>query len=482
MENNGTTLRKNFLYSFVLTISTYLVPLLVFPYISRVIGPQGIGSIETVDSIINYSIIFSMMGLTTLGTREISINRDNKDRLSKVFSTLFTLNIITTIVILLILIALLFFVPKISDRKDLFFLGITKIIFNLFCVEWFFKGLEKFRYITIRSIVVRIIFVILVFCFVNDKSDTCIYYALWVGITMSNAICNWKYRMSFVNYRIRNVSLKLYYKSFILLGVFAVFSAVYTQLNTTILKFYSDDVQVGYYSTATKLYAVIMAIFLSMTSVMIPRISYLVKHRDLSKVRELTLKMFKLLFLFFIPVLLFFEFFAPEFITLFAGNSFLPSVLPMRIVICQLLVIGTEQIFILQLLIPAKKDYQVAVCSIVGAGVCVITNVLLTARLNTIGSSLAWLFAELSVLLCSSYYVKKQFNIYFPLKLFMKNMVVSIPYILFGFIILHFFDGMWERLLLGASIYSLWAMIIEEKIMKYGLISYVVGLCKSLIK
>lgn len=480
MINKGATIKNNFIYSMVLTLSTYLVPLLVFPYISRIIGPQGIGAIESIDSLINYSIIFSMMGLTTLGVREISRNRDNKERLSKVFSTLFTLNVITTILILLLLIGTFFFIPNFSDRRDLFFLGISKIIFNLFCVEWFFKGLERFRYITIRSIVIRILFVILVFCFVNDKSDTSIYYALWVGMTMSNAICNWKYRKNFAQYRISDISLKVYIKPFFLLGVFAVFSSIYTQLNVYILKFFSDDFHVGYYATAIKIYGVLMALFLSMTSVMVPRISYLVEKGDMNSVRDLTYKMFKMLFMIFVPVLLFFEFFAHEFIIVFAGDAFLPSVIPMRIVMFQLLVIGTEQIFILQLLIPAKKDYQVAACSIVGACVCIISNFLLTSRFNTIGSSLSWLFAECSVLIFSSFYVKKFFNILFPYKMFMKHIAISIPYILFGICILYISDSIWERLLLGTITYLVWTIIIEEKIMKLGISSYVVGLLKSL--
>ena len=119
-------LKKNVLYSTALTLSTYLVPLLVYPHISRVLNANGIGAIDAVDSIINYAIMVSMMGLTTIGIREIAKNKDNSEDLKRTFSSLFTLNLFSTLFVLLILIALLLFVPGLTDRRDLFFVGLSK--------------------------------------------------------------------------------------------------------------------------------------------------------------------------------------------------------------------------------------------------------------------------------------------------------------------------------------------------------------------
>ena len=86
------SLKTNVVYSTLLTLSTYLVPLVVYPYISRVLGPAGIGAVDTVDGFINYAVLFSMMGLTTIGTREIAKSRDSAEGLSRTFSSLFSLN------------------------------------------------------------------------------------------------------------------------------------------------------------------------------------------------------------------------------------------------------------------------------------------------------------------------------------------------------------------------------------------------------
>lgn len=188
------SIRNNFKYSLILTLSTYLVPLLVFPYISRVLGAERIGAIDTVDGIIDYLVLFSMMGMQALGIREIARHKDDKAELQSAFNDLFWLNAITMVVALVILYFASCFVPELQQRGRLLLIGSFKLVANLFWIEWFYRGLENFRYITIRSIIVRLLFVASVFIFVRDEGDFDIYYLLFVGIVVLNAFCNWTYR------------------------------------------------------------------------------------------------------------------------------------------------------------------------------------------------------------------------------------------------------------------------------------------------
>ena len=158
-------LRKNISYSILLTLSTYLVPLVVFPYISRVLGPEGIGTIDSVEYVINYAVVCSMMGLTTLGVREIARHKDDPQRLKETFSGLFYLNLISTACVVVALSVLVLAIPQFYEKKEMFFIGLFKIIANMFWIEWFFKGIENFKYITIRSLILRTLFVLAVFCF-----------------------------------------------------------------------------------------------------------------------------------------------------------------------------------------------------------------------------------------------------------------------------------------------------------------------------
>lgn len=472
-------LKKNLVYSTILTLSTYLVPLMVFPYVSRILGPEGIGSIDVVESVINYSILFSMMGLSTLGIREIAKAKDDPEMLRQTFVDLFSLNLVSTLAVLAILLVMVFTVPQFMERKELFSIGLVKLVFNLFWIEWFFKGVENFKYITIRSVIMRILFILVVFCFIRAKDDDLLYYFFWVSLTIGNAICNWNYRKRYVRFSLRQASPSRYVKPFVLLGLFAMLSAVYTQLNVTYLGFVCGDQEAGYYTTATRLYFVLIALFSTLTGVMIPHMSILVKQNNQSEVRRMTLKTFQLLFLFALPVIYFMEIFSSDVVRLIAGNAFGGAVLPMRIVMFLVLIIGTEQIFIMQLLIPLRKDKAVLCCALTGAVVCVVVNLLIVNRLASVGSAIAWVLSECSVLLLASYWVRRYLSVTFPFRLFIRNLLLSVPYIILGLIVVYFFGNMWLRLVLGACLYLLYAYVLEEKVLKIGIISSVFSMINN---
>ena len=137
-------IKKNFAFSSALTVSNYIFPLIVFPYVSRVLGVSNIGLIDFIDSIVNYFILFSMLGISATGIREIAQYRNNQKKLINTFSSLFILNAVFTVIVILILIVSILFVPLLNENYDLMILGVVKLIFNLFLIEWFFKGIEDF--------------------------------------------------------------------------------------------------------------------------------------------------------------------------------------------------------------------------------------------------------------------------------------------------------------------------------------------------
>ena len=128
-------MKKNVLYSLILTLSAYEVPLLVFPYTSRVLGPAAIGATDWMESIVNYSILFSMMGMSTLGIREIARCKGNREATSRVFSELFMLNTLSTAFVVGVLLLLSLTTDLLSSNPALFRLGLVKIAFNLFWIE-----------------------------------------------------------------------------------------------------------------------------------------------------------------------------------------------------------------------------------------------------------------------------------------------------------------------------------------------------------
>lgn len=473
------SLKKNIAYSTILTLSTYLVPLLIFPYISRILGAENIGAIDFVDNIINYSVMLSMMGTTTLGIRETAKNRDNPEKLRQAFADLFSLNIISTTIVAIILCIIVYTSSPLQEKWELFCVGGIKLIANLFWIEWFFKGIENFRYITIRYVVLRLLFVLSVFLFVHTKSDYLIYYSLFVALTLGNAVCNWHYKQRYVSLSLNGVNLKRYAKPFFQLGFFAIFSSIYTQLIAVWLGLECGDRQVGFYTTATRLYQVIIALFSTLTSVFIPHMSVLFKENRLAEIKQTVMRSYQALYLFAFPVISFTELFAHDLIFLIAGTGFEPAAFPMRIVMLLTLVIGAEQIYILQLLIPMQKEHDLLRAVISGVVVCAIAGCLLISRLQSIGAAITWTLSEFTVLLIASYYVKKYLNISYPFSMLGRFCLLSLPYWASGFVILWWFDHAYIRLAAGFTFFVIYTIILEEFILQLRIIPTILQKIKS---
>lgn len=466
-------LQKNIVYSAVLTCSTYLVPLLVFPYISRVLGVDGIGAVDFVDSVINYCVLLSMMGMTTLGVREIARNKSNPVLLQQAFADLFSLNLLSTLVVLFVLALMICLVPQLWDKKELFCIGAIKLVANLFWIEWFFKGIENFRYITIRSVVLRLLFICFVYLLVHEEQDYGVYYFLFVSLILGNAIFNWNFRKRYIGCSLRHVDIKRYAKPFFRLGGFAVLSSVYTQLITVWLGLQCGETEVGYYTTSTRLHQVIIALFSTLTSVIIPRMSVLFKENRLTDVRQMTEKAFQILFLFAFPVFSFMEFFASDLISLIAGPGFEAAVFPMRIVVFQVFIIGTEQICILQILIPMQKEREILRAAICGVSVCLLGGGLLIPQMHSMGAALTWFFSELAVMLVALHYVKAFLGINFPFAMFCRYACISLPYVLGAITIFVASESGIGRLVWALAFFLCYAIVCEEYVLRIHVLSTV---------
>ena len=406
-----SNLKKNFGFNLLLTLCNYIFPLITYPYVSRVLGVENIGVCNFIDSIVNYFVLFSMLGVSSYGVREIARCKNDKIKRDEVFSNLFILNSFMTIVSSVVLILCTLFISQLSPYKDFLGIGLIKIIFNLFLIEWFFQGIQNFKYITIRSVIVRCIYVVSVFIFVRTSVDSVIYYLLTCLTIVINAICNWCYSRNFTKFRVRNINLYCYIKPVIIYGYYRILTSMYTTCNTIFLGFSCGDIEVGYFSTATKLYGIIMGVFTALTTVMIPHISQLLLEGNKEKVQRIFNITLTLLVYVSIPMIFLCELFAPWIIYLIAGPGYEGAILPFRIVICLLLIIGMEQIIIQQFLMASNSNKSIFLVSTYGAVSGVTLNFFITPRLGALGSSIAWSCSEIVVLLAGLILVKKHMGL-----------------------------------------------------------------------
>lgn len=420
-------IKKNFIYSSILTSANYIFPFLTYPYVSRVLGVNNIGICNFVDGIINYFILFSMMGISIVGVREIAKVKDDPTQLNKTFSSLFFLNTISTSILLIILLISTNTIDELYKYKELIYVGAAKLVCNYLLIEWLYTGLENFKYITIRTILVKSCYVIGVFLFVKDENDYPIYYILLVLMVVVNSIFNIIYARKFVRFKLSLCNIKPFAIPFLILGIYALLTSMYTSFNVTYLGFVSGTTEVGYYTTATKIYSILLALFTAFTNVMLPRMSALLSENKTDEFKNMINKSCDVLLTFCIPTMIIGIIFAPEIILIISGEGYEGAITPMRIIMPLMLIIGYAQIVIVQILMPLRKDKAIFINSICGAGIGIILNILLVPSLNSIGSSIVWTISELTVLICGQYFVYKYTKILIPLKKTLYNLLLSLP-------------------------------------------------------
>ena len=422
-----STIKRNYFYNSLLTLSNYVFPLIIYPYVSRVLGASNIGICNFVDSVVHWFILISMMGISILGNREMAAAGADKERRSKAFSGLLTLNLLTTLIAALALVGAIYTVPKLFIYRKLLWVGVLKLMSNFLCIEWYFIGTENFRYITGRTILVKTVFILAVLLFVRKADDYPVYYLLSVLVVLANALINISYARHTVSFSFRELEIRPYVKPYLMLGLYMVLTATYVTLNVTYLGFVSDSAQVGYYSTASKLYNIVISFFSAFTGVMLPRMSSLLSENKENEFRRMIGKSFDFLITFSIPLVLFATVCAPEIVRIFAGAGYEGAYIPARLIMPLIFIVGMEQIFVLQVLMPNRRDKSVFIGACGGAVAGITLTLTLVRPLQAVGSALVWVSSELVVLGFSAYFSRKEDGISFPWKQLGKQFLGYLP-------------------------------------------------------
>ena len=427
-------IKKNFAYKGILTFSNYILGFITLPYITRVLGPDKFGEVNFVMNTVDYFLLFASMGIVVIGTRETARFKENQKELSAAVSSIFYLNLVFTFVVLMFYNISIFLFHDFYRYKELFWIGNAKILFGALIMEWFFTGLENFRYITIRSVAIKLVYILLVFLTVRTTSDYKLYFILTILSYALNAFINFVYTRRFVRIDHRNLKLKKYLSSNLKLGFFSIMTSMYLTFNVMYLGLVSNMDEVGYYTTSLKLYFVILSMFSAFTSVMMPRMASVVSSGEEIKFNSYLRNSYNIVFLFAFPVTAMSIILAPEIIDIVAGNGYGPSVTPMRILMCALTLVCLAQVISVQGLAVLKKDNILVCGSLTGAILSLILNFILTAKMGAVGSAVVLLASETSVTLF--YVCKVAHSRLFPLpsvKMLVKNVAWTIPFVLLAF-------------------------------------------------
>lgn len=424
---NQTSIKNNLIYKSLLTIANPILGILTFPYISRVLGVGNIGLVNFVDNTISYFLLFASMGISTIGVRAIAASKNNQINLNKVFSNILGLNLIFTFIVLVLYNLALVCIPRFNANIELFLIGNAKIIFTSLLIEWFYSGIENFRFITIRSLLIRLIYIISIFVFIKDSEDYFLYFILTTSIIVVNSLVNMFYSSKFVKVVFKELFSFTYLKENLLIGVYSIMTSMYLTFNVMFLGLKTNDVEVGYYTSAFKLYSLILSVFTAFTSVMLPRMSSLISNNNFAQFNRFINKSFDSVLLLSFPLVLCGSLLAPEIIYLICGAGYEGAIIPMQIIMPSIILVAISQVLAIQVLMPLKKDNILLRTSIFGAIISLILNITLVSQYASIGSSIVLLLSELIVTIIYVIYVTKKKIVHIPWGRFFKAFVKSLP-------------------------------------------------------
>ena len=392
MKQKSITL--NFIMNAILQISAFIFPLITFPYVSRILGPSGTGNVSFATSIVTYFALFAQLGIPTYGIRATARVRDDKRLLSKTVQEIFIINAVMCILAYIVFFVVLNLVPKMYNDKVLFIIISSTILFNSVGMDWLYKGLEKYTYITFVSITFKFLALILMFVCVHHKSDYVIYGAISIFAASASNICNLLnvhkliYLKPFLNYE-----FKQHFRPIMIFFAMSC-ATIYTNLDTVMLGFMKDNVEVGYYNAAIKIKNVLLGVVTSLGTVLLPRASYYIENNMYSEFKRIAGKALNFVVLISFPLCLYFILFAKEGVLFLSGDAYTEAILPMQILMPTLIFIGLTNIMGIQMLIPLGREKVVLYSEIAGAIVDLAINIILIPILASVGAAIGTLVAE----------------------------------------------------------------------------------------
>ena len=250
------SVKANYLFNLINSASQLLFPLITFPYASRIMMADGIGQVNFFQSIISYISLFTCLGIPMYAIREIAKVRDNLEKMTRTTVEILLLHAFLTLFGYIIVAAICMTVAKVQTDIPLFLILSVSIFFTAIGCEWFYQGIEDFKYVAIRGIVVKTVSVLLLFLLVKSKEDILWYGAYTVFGVLGGNIFNFirlrKYlHRDFVGFSKLHPFKHL--KPALHIFVFNVIASIYLQLNNVLLGFMKDAEAVGYFTAATKL-------------------------------------------------------------------------------------------------------------------------------------------------------------------------------------------------------------------------------------
>lgn len=386
------------LMNVLLTLSSIIIPVITLPYVTRVLGAEGVGRVYFASSVVAGFAMFSELGIPVYGIRACARVRDDRRELSRTVREIMMINLISCVVVYIVFALMIRTVPRFAEDKLLLTIMSSTMILNCIGAEWLYKAVEKYTYITVRSLICKFIALIAMFVMVRDESDYVIYGAITIFAVSASNIINLCSLHRYADLRPSGRhDLARHLPGMLMLFALAAATTIYTNLDLAILDLMKGNAEAGLYGVAVKVKLVIVSLVTSVSAVLLPRNSFYYEKDRKEEFYGLIARTMSAVLIVSVPVSLYFMVFAKESIAVLAGESFSGAVAPMMIIMPAVAFIGISNIIGIQMLVPAGREKTVVIAAVIGAAADLILNLILIPGFASSGAAAATLTAEICV-------------------------------------------------------------------------------------
>ena len=422
-QTKQKSIKINAILNVLTQASSVIFPLILYPYISRRLGSENFGKYNFAYVFVQYFMILEALGIPTYVVREASRIRDDKQKVEKLVSELFTINMISALASMLLMTAMTLSIGKINEYKDLIFILGFIVLSEALSRDWINTIYEDYLYRSLRYILSKVLCIVLVLILIHHPEDVN-KYAVITLITEAGAfLLNIFYCRRYVPYRLTlKPNFKQHLKPIFLLFFTSVAVKIYVQSDITILGIIRNDKEVGVYTLASKIYSVIKAVLNAMIFVAIPRISYYMGEKNEEGYSNLISNVKNALFTLIFPCIIGSACLSHEIMMILGGEEYAGGERALQILSVAILFAVMACYYSQAIMIPNREEKKFFIYTSVSALVNIVLNIVLIPFLGMNGAAITTVVAE-AIIMTTSYRASRKY-------IYRKDNVKVLPIIL----------------------------------------------------
>lgn len=391
VDYKSISVKKNFIYNSVFQVLILIVPFITTPYVSRILGADNIGRYSYASAMVTYFTLLAALGSTIYGQRKIAYYRDNKEQMSLAFWNNFVFRCVMSGVSLLLYYIYIFFVEGLNIINFIIALNIINVALD---ISWFFQGIEDFKRVVIRNLIIRIICLAGIFVFIKKSSDIWKYVLILAMAQLLGSISMWKMMPQYVSF-VKKTHPFQDFKEILLIFLPSIAIQVYTVLDKSMIGWITESNYAnGCYEQSERIARLAMTVVASIGTVVLPRVANLFQNDNLGEAKEYVYKAFQVVWLLALPIMFGLMGVSSVFIPLFLGPGFNDAIGLLSIFSILVLVVSLANVVGISYLIPTKQQnvYTIAVTISAIMNCCI--NLILIPRMGAFGAAIASVVAE----------------------------------------------------------------------------------------